>query len=121
MESSRRTVQYEYDAAGRVAHVHDSEYGDEFYEYDPANRLTSVLDEHHRPLLVNTYGFTNDMRSQTLADGRKLLYESGYDENHKLVGLKLTLPNGYVVQWLLTRNGFARSWPKPPVNLAETP
>jgi YD repeat-containing protein len=120
-ESSGRTVQYEYDAAGRVSHVHDSKYEDEFYEYDPANRLTSVLDGHHRPLLVNTYGFMNDMRSQTLADGRKLLYESGYDENHKLVGLKLTLPNGYLVQWLLTRNGFARSWPKPPVNTATTP
>jgi YD repeat-containing protein len=111
-ESSGRTVQYEYDATGRLTHVRDSKNGDEFYEYDPANRMTSVLDGQHRPLLVNTYGYLGEIRSQTLADGGKLLYESGYDENHRLDDIKITLPNGYVIEWLLTRNGFVRSWPE---------
>jgi hypothetical protein len=48
---------------------------------------------------------------RSLADGRKLLYESGYDESHKLDYLKLTLPNGYTIEWLLTHNGFTRSLP----------
>jgi YD repeat-containing protein len=110
-ETSGRTMQYDYDAAGRLIHIHDTENGDEFYEYDPVNRLTSVLDAQHNPLLVNTYGYLGEIRSQTLADGRKLLYESGYDESHKLDYLKLTLPNGYTIEWLLTHNGFTRSLP----------
>jgi len=115
-ESSGKAIQYEYDAKGRLAHVHDSRSGDEFYEYDPANRLTTVRDGRHRPLLVNTYGFLGEIQSQTLADGEKLLYESGYDQNHKLQSLKLTLPNGYTILWQLTRYGFTRSWPEPPAN-----
>ncbi len=113
-QSSGRTIQYDYDASGRLAHVHDSQHGDEFYEYDPANRLISVLDAHHRPVLVNTYGYLGEIQSQTLADGRKLSYEGGYGENHKLDYLKVTLPNGYAIEWWLTRDGFTRSWPKAP-------
>jgi hypothetical protein len=73
-----------------------------------------VRNAQHRPLLVNIYGFLGEIQSQTLANGDKLLYESGYDENHKLVSLKLTLPNCYTILWQLTRNGFVRSWPRPP-------
>lgn len=113
-ESSGRTIQYDYDAAGRLTHAQDSENGDESYEYDPANRLISVFDADHRPLLVNTYGYLGEIQSQTLADGRKLTYESGYSENHKLDYLKLTLPDGYAIEWWLTRYGFTRSWPQAP-------
>jgi YD repeat-containing protein len=115
-ESSGHAIQYEYDTAGRLVHVHDSQNGDEFYEYDPANRLTAVRDAQHHPLLLNTYGYLGEIRSQTLADGEKLLYESGYEENHKLVSLRLIMPNGYTILWQLTRSGFMRSWPKPTVD-----
>jgi YD repeat-containing protein len=118
--SSGRTVSYEYDAAGRLAHVHDAQNGDEFYEYDAANRLTFVLDAQHRLRLLNTYGYLGEMESQTLADGRKLLYESGYDESHRLDYLKLTLPNAYTIEWRLTRNGLTRSWPQAPRSLDTT-
>jgi YD repeat-containing protein len=113
-ESSGHAIQYEYDAGGRLVHVRDSQTGEEFYEYDPANRLTAIRDGDHHPLLVNTYGFLGEIQSQTLANGDKLLYESGYDENHRLVSLKLTLPNRYTILWQLTSNGFVRSWPRPP-------
>ncbi len=115
-ESSGHAIQYDYDSAGRLVHMRDSQNAEEFYEYDPANRLTAVRDARHRPLLVNTYGYLGEILSQTLADGEKLLYESGYDQDHKLTMLKLTLPNGYTILWQLTRNGFVRSWPRPPVN-----
>jgi len=115
-ESSGHAIQYEYDAAGRLAHMIDSQNAEEFYEYDPANRLTAVRDARHRPLLVNTYGYLGEILSQSLADGEKLLYEYGYDQDHKLASLKLTLPNGYTILWQLTRNGYVRSWPKPPEN-----
>jgi YD repeat-containing protein len=115
-ESSGHSIQYEYDAAGKLVHVRDSQNGEEFYEYDPANRLTAVRDAHHRPLLVNTYGYLGEILSQTLADGEKLLYESGYNQDHKLTMLTLTLPNGYTILYQLTRYGFVRSWPQPPAN-----
>jgi YD repeat-containing protein len=117
-ESSGHAIQYEYDAAGRLVHMRDSQSGEEFYEYDPANRLTAVRDARHHPLLVNTYGYLGEIRSQILADGEKLLYESGYDQDHRLTMLKMTLPNGYTILWQLTRNGFVRSWPQPPANSA---
>ena len=113
-ESSGHAIQYEYDAAGRLAHMIDSQNAEEFYEYDPANRLTAVRDARHRPLLVNEYGDMGEIRSQTLANGEKLLYESGYDQDHKFQSLKLTLPNGYTILWQVTRNGLVRSWPRPP-------
>jgi YD repeat-containing protein len=116
-ESSGRTIEYEYDMKGRLVRIHDSQNGDEFYKYDPANRLTSVLDRRHRPLLTNTYGFLGEIRSQTLADGRKLVYVSGYDESHRLDYLKLTLPNGYTIEWNLTRYGFTSSLPTPPLSV----
>jgi len=112
-ESSGHAIQYEYDKAGRLVHVHDSQNGEEFYEYDSMNRLTTVRNAQHRPLLVNEYGDMGEIRSQTLADGEKLLYESGYDENQKLASLKLTLPNGYTILWQRTRDGFIRYLPKP--------
>jgi YD repeat-containing protein len=112
--SSGHTIHYEYDAAGRLIHVHDSQKGDEFYEYDPLNRLVTVRNTQRRPLLVNVYGDLGEIRSQTLANGEKLLYESGFDENQKLVSLKLTLPNGYSILWQRTREGFIRYLPQPP-------
>jgi YD repeat-containing protein len=119
-QSSGRAVEYEYDSGGRLVRVHDAQNGDEFYAYDPANRLTSVMGARHQPLLVNTYGYLGEIRTQTLADGRKLLYENGYNESHKLDYLKLTLPNGYSIEWMLTRNGFTRSWPKAPTSVDTT-
>ena len=115
--SSGRSVSYEYDAPGRLAHVHDPQNGDEFYEYDPVNRLTSVSDAQRRPLLVNRYGYLGEIQSQTLADGSQLLYETGYDESHRMDYFKLTLPNGYTIEWNLTRNGLTRSWPQAPRSL----
>lgn len=120
-ESSGHAIQYEYDPAGRLVHVHDSQTGDEFYEYDSLNRLITVRNAQHRPLLVNAYGDLGEIQSQTLANGERLQYESGYDENQKLVSLKLTLPNGYTILWQLTRNGFVRSWTKPPAEIAKKP
>jgi hypothetical protein len=118
--SAGRAMQYEYDTGGRLAHIHASKNGDEFdefYEYNPANQLTSVLDAHHRPVLINTYGALGEIRSQTLANGEKILYESGYDEHTRLTYLKLTLPNGYLIQWQLTKYGFVRSWPQAPAGI----
>jgi YD repeat-containing protein len=120
-EASGHAIQYEYDSAGRLAHVHDSQNGDEFYEYDSLNRLITVRNAQHRPLLVNAYGDLGEIQSQTLANGERLQYESGYDENQKLASLKLTLPNGYTILWQLTRNGFVRSWPKPPDEMLKKP
>jgi YD repeat-containing protein len=116
IESSGHAIQYEYDAAGRLVHVRDSQNGEEFYEYDPINRLTSVRNAQHQLLLLNTYGYLGEIQSQTLADGEKLVYESGFDQNQRLESLKLTLPNGYTIRWQLTRNGFIRSWPQPPAD-----
>ena len=116
-DQSGRTVQYEYDSAGRLAHVRDSENGDEFYEYDPTNRLTAVLDAQHHPLLVNQYGFSGEMLSQTLADGSKFLYTTRHNTDHNLEYEKMTLPNGYTIEWLLTRNGLVRSLPQPPMTV----
>jgi YD repeat-containing protein len=96
--------------------VRDSQNGGEFYEYDPVNRLVAVRNAQHQPLLVNTYGFLGEILSQTLADGEKVQYESGYNQDHRLMSLKLTLPNGYTILWQLTRNGFVRSWPQPPAD-----
>jgi YD repeat-containing protein len=115
-QSSGHAIQYEYDAAGRLVHVRDSQNDDEFYEYDPVNRLVTVRNAQHQPLLVNTYGFLGEILSQTLADGEKVQYESGYSQDHQLMALKLTLPNGYTILWQLTRNGFVRSWPQPPAD-----
>ena len=111
--SSGRAVSYEYDTAGRLVHMHDAQNGDESYEYDEANRLTSVLNAQGRPLLINKYGYLGEIQSQTLADGSSLVYNSGYDENHRMDYLKLTLPNGYRIEWQLTRNGYTRTWPQP--------
>lgn len=113
-ESSGHTIQYEYDASGRLAHMHDSENRDEFYEYDPLNRLVAIRDAQHRPLLVNVYGDSGEIRSETLANGEQIQYESGFDENQKLASLKLALPNGYTILWQRTRDGFVRYLPKPP-------
>lgn len=115
--SSGRTVSYQYDTAGRLTHVQDPQNGDESYQYDQANRLTSVLDAQGRPLLINKYGYLGEIQSQTLADGSSLVYNAGYNENHRMDYLKLTLPNGYTIEWQLTRNGFTRSWPQPPRRL----
>jgi YD repeat-containing protein len=113
-KNSGRSVEYEYDKAGRLAHLRDSESGEESYQYDPINRLTTILDARGRPLLQNSYGDMGEITSQTLADGRKLLYEYGWDENRKPSYLKLTDPHGYVIQWWGTRNGFLWSLPELP-------
>ena len=72
------------------------------------------------PLLLNTYGNTSDVQSQTLSDGRTLTYASAHDQRHRLVGLKLTLPNGYTVEWRRTSYGFSRSWPQAPRGTSST-
>jgi hypothetical protein len=72
-------------------------------------------------LLVNVYDDMGEIRSQTLADGRRLLYENGHDEKHNIDDVKLTLPDGYVIRWILTRNGFKRFWPEPRTNDVATP
>ncbi len=113
-----RAVRYEYDSAGRLAHVQDSETGDEFYEYDKLNQMTSVLDGQHKPLLVNDYGYLGELRAQTLADGTKMVYENGYDERRNLTFFKATLPNGYSIRWMGTRNGFLRGLPQAPQRAA---
>jgi YD repeat-containing protein len=115
-ESGGRTVHYEYDADGRLVHVQDSETGDEFYEYDPLNRLRAVLDATRRPRLLNTYGYSGDIRSQTLANGDTLSYEGVYSSSSGLVALKLTLPNGYTIDWSLTSDGYSQSWPQAPTH-----
>ena len=112
--TSGHVVHYEYEAAGRLIHVHDSQKSDEFYEYDSLNRLVTVRNAQHSPLLVNVYGDMGEIRSQTLANGEKLQYESGFDEDQKLASLKLTLPNGYSILWQRTRDGFIRYLPQPP-------
>ena len=109
--SAGRTLHYEYDDAGHLIHVHDSDTGDEYYEYDKVNQMTRVLDGQHRPLLVNDYGYVGELRSQTLADGSKMVYESGYDDQRRLEEFKATLPNGYSIQWMNTRNGFVAGLP----------
>jgi YD repeat-containing protein len=120
-DSAGRTVEYEYDADGMLAHVHDAENGDEYYQYDPAHQLIAVLDAQHHALLTNKYGYAGELRSQTLADGRTLIFQPEYNEFHKLVYLKLTLPDGYSIVWMLTRNGFTESWPQPPISAAAPP
>jgi len=109
-----RTIQYDYDDAGRLVHVRGAPNGDEFYEYDPTNRLVVIQDALHRPLLVNKYGYLGEVLSQTLANGERLVYESGVDENHNFASLKLTLPDGYSIFWQKTSNGFVRSWLQAP-------
>lgn len=118
--SSGREVSYEYDEAGRLAHVRDNQDGEEYYEYDRTSRLTSVLDAQHRPLLVNTYGYVGEVLSQTLADGRKLTYDSHFDASRLANYVKLTLPDGYTIVWDLTRDGLTRSWPQAPPSLNAT-
>jgi uncharacterized protein RhaS with RHS repeats len=107
-------VQYEYDGAGRLTHVHDSANGDKFYQYDPINRMTTVLDAKGHPFLVNTYGYLGEVTSQTLADKRRLLYEYGWDSNQRLTFLKFTDPQGYVIEWWRGPDGFTRSLPHLP-------
>jgi YD repeat-containing protein len=120
-ESTGRTVQYDYDADGRLAHLRDSAEGDEFYEYDSEDRLTAVLDRQRLLLLRNTYNTVGDIASQTLANGERFLYQSGYNARQQLASLKLTLPNGYTIEWMLTADGFSRSWPRPAPQPAQTP
>jgi hypothetical protein len=85
------------------------------------NRLTAVRNAQRQPLLMNAYGYLGEIQSQTLADGEKLVYESGFDQSQRLESLKLTLPNGFTIRWQLTRNGFVRSWPRPPADLSAVP
>jgi YD repeat-containing protein len=112
-DASGRTVRYEYDGKGRLIHIVDPENGDAFYDYDKANRLTTVRDAQRRPLLVNAYGHYGEVTSQTLADGRRIVYEIGSTES-RVVHLKITLPDGYVIEWNQTSDGFVRSWPVRP-------
>jgi len=118
--SSGRQVFYEYDEGGRLTHMRDNQDGEEFYDYDAMNRLTSVLDAQHKPLLVNTYGLIGEVLTQTLADGRKLTYDSKFKESRLLDYFKLTLPDGYTIEWELTRDGLTRSWPQAPPALDAT-
>jgi YD repeat-containing protein len=111
---SGRSVQYGYDDAGRLIHVKDSGGGDETYQYNSLNRMTAVLDAERRPVLVNTYGYLGEVTSQTLADGRKLLYEYGWDSNQRLTYVKFTDPRGYSIDWWQGPNGFTRSLPQLP-------
>ena len=113
-ESSGHIIQYEYDNAGRLTHVRDSQDGEEFYQYDPINRLTAVLDEKRRPVLLNVYGYMGEITSQTLADGRKLSYEYGWDENHRPYRCEFTDPNGYTIQCWQVRGRSLCSLPERP-------
>ena len=113
-KSSGRAVEYEYDQAGRLVHIRDLENGDEFHQYDPVNRLTRVLDAKGHSLLQNTYGYSGEITSQTLAYGRKLQYEYGWDPNRTPSYLKLTDPNGYVIEWWQTKSGILWTLPKRP-------
>ncbi|HVH29112.1 MAG TPA: cytochrome c oxidase assembly factor Coa1 family protein [Vicinamibacterales bacterium] len=120
-ESTGRSVQYEYDAGGRLAHLRDSAYGDEFYDYDAENRLTTVRNGERRVLLVNAYNTVGDIVSQTLANGERLVYQPGYNARRQLASLKLTLPNAYTIDWLLTADGLSRSWPRAPRSASAAP
>jgi YD repeat-containing protein len=110
--SSGHAIRYEYDSAGRLAHVDDSENGEEFYQYDPVNRLTSVLDSEGRPLLVNTYGYLGEVRSQTLADSRRLRFEYGFDDHQKVSVVVFTDDLGYTRRWMRGRDGFYATLPQ---------
>jgi YD repeat-containing protein len=109
-DSAGRTVGYDYDERGRLVHIADAENGDAFYEYDEANRLTTVRDGQKRALLINEFGHHGEVVSQTLADGRKFTYTLvGTSDGPDL--LRITLPDGYEIEWQRTANGFVRSWP----------
>jgi YD repeat-containing protein len=112
-ESSGRSVAYDYDGKGRLTHVRDSSQGEEFYDYDALNRLIAVRDGDKRPRLINTYVTTGELREQRLADGRIFRYEMGYDADHEVTDVKVTLPNRYFIEWRRTATGFSRTWPQP--------
>ena len=77
-----------------------------------ASRLCEL---ENRVILENKYGDLGEIQSQTLADGEKL-FDTGYDIDHVIVSLKLTLPNGYTILWQRTGNGFVCYMPKPSAN-----
>ena len=112
-DASGRTLRYEYDAQGRLAHLVDPEFGDEFYEYDVANQLTVVRNAERKTMLVNEYGHVGEILSQTLADGRRLTYEYGWNDRDVSL-LRVTLPDGYMIEWNETSYGFIQSWPRRP-------
>jgi YD repeat-containing protein len=93
-----RTVTYDYDNAGRLAHVNDGASGDEYYQYDALNQLTAVLNAQRQAILTNRYGPRGEVESQTLADGSKIRYVSRFDDSRRLTFLQLVLPNGYSIK-----------------------
>lgn len=97
--SSGRSVEYQYDKHGKLAHLHDSEYGDEFYRYDQFNRLVQMSDAGGRPLLVNAYGSLSEVTSQTLSDGRRRRFDYGFDEQRRLSSVLVTDDLGYTTRW----------------------
>jgi YD repeat-containing protein len=113
-DASGRTLRYEYDNLGRLVHLVDPEFGDEFYEYDAANQLTTVRNAQRQTMLVNEYGHVGQVLSQTLADGRRLRYEYGWSGRDRVSFLRVTLPDGYTIEWNETRYGFIQSWPQRP-------
>ena len=73
--------------------------------------LVSVLDSTGRKLLLNTYGPFGEVTSQTLADGRKLRYDYGFDDRQRTSEVIFTDDHGYVTTWMLGRDGFYGSLP----------
>jgi YD repeat-containing protein len=108
-----RTVQYEYDSGGRLIRVTDSEGHVDSYTYDDEAQMLTAGHSNGPPILTNAYGGGGYIKSQIMADGRKLEFSYFLGSRHVLYEIQTTDPNGLLTEFLFGPDGYTQTLPSP--------
>jgi YD repeat-containing protein len=116
-DSSGRTVTYEYDGAGCLAHTVDSEGNEEHFTYDDRAQMLSVAFGSDQPVLLNTYDVAGNITTQTLPDGGQFVYHyvrPPGGRGHEVAPDLITYPTGLRTFLKNFENGYVESLPIAP-------
>lgn len=108
--STGRSVRYEYDSGGRMMRATDSDGRVDSYTFDEKSQMLTAGHGMEKPILTNEYFGTGNMKSQTMADGRRFAYFP-VRQGNVLRETQIKDPNGLQTYIQYEAGGYLQSLP----------
>jgi YD repeat-containing protein len=104
-----RSVNYTYDASGRLSTVTDPNGGITRYTYDASHRMLTLQDPRDIVFLTNEYDANGRVKKQTQADNTTFQFSYTTDANGKVIQTDVTDTRGATRRVTFNSNGYPLS------------